>query len=85
MPHYLFFWAMLFLSCGYAIWRGNKYERLAGIICIAASIVSFIAHAPVHKRYLGVEDIAVGDSANPVCAEQPACHARSVPRPGTKH
>ena len=55
MPHYLIFWAMLILSCGYALWRGNKYERLAGLICISASLVSYLAHAPVHLHYLGVE------------------------------
>ena len=55
MPHYLIFWTMLILSCGYALWRGNKYERLAGLICISASVVSYLAHAPVHLRYLGVE------------------------------
>jgi hypothetical protein len=46
---------MLILSCGYALWRGNKYERLAGLICISASVVSYLAHAPVHLRYVGVE------------------------------
>jgi hypothetical protein len=35
-----FFWAFLFLSCGYALWRGRKYERLSALICILASILS---------------------------------------------
>jgi hypothetical protein len=55
MPHYLIFWGVLLLTCGYALLRGRKYEQLAGLICIAASIVSLLAHSPVHQRYLNVE------------------------------
>jgi hypothetical protein len=58
MPHYLIFWAILFATCGYALWRGGKYEQLAAVICITASIVSVLAHAPLHQRYMTVE---IGD------------------------
>ena len=58
MPRYLIFWAILLLTCGYALWRGRKYEQMAATICIAASVISVLARAPLHERYSGVE---VGD------------------------
>jgi hypothetical protein len=56
--HKYIFWALLLLTCGYALWRGRKYEQLAAVICIAASIISVLARAPLHQRYAGIE---VGD------------------------
>lgn len=50
-----FFWALLILTCGYALWRGRKYEQLSAIIFIGASVVSVVARSPVQQRYLGVE------------------------------
>jgi hypothetical protein len=35
-----FFWVFLFVTCGYALWRGRKYERLSAAICIIATILS---------------------------------------------
>jgi hypothetical protein len=35
-----FFWMFLFLTCGYALWRGGRYERMSALICILASILS---------------------------------------------
>lgn len=58
MPHYLIFWAILVATCGYALWRGRKYEQLAAIICIVASVTSVLARAPLHQRYAGLE---IGD------------------------
>ena len=55
MPHFLIFWAILFATCGYALWRGRKYEQLAAIVCIVASVASVLAHAPIPRRYAGVE------------------------------
>ena len=49
------YWTLLAISCGYALLRGRKYERLTAIICIVASIVSVLLRAPLHERYLGVE------------------------------
>ena len=49
------YWTLLAVSCGYALLRGRKYERLTAIICIVASIVSVLLRAPLHERYLGVE------------------------------
>jgi len=58
MPHKYIFWTLLLVTCGYAIWRGRKYEQLAAIICVAASVISVLARAPLHQRYAGVE---IGD------------------------
>lgn len=55
MPRYLIFWGILFITCGYALWRGRKYERLAAVICIAATVTSVLSHAPVNQRYTSVE------------------------------
>jgi hypothetical protein len=57
MPH-LFFWTLLLLTCGYALWRGRKYEQLSAVICIAASVFSVLFHSSWHQRYLGLE---IGD------------------------
>ena len=50
-----FFWAFLFVTCGYALWRGRKYEQLSALVFIAASIVSVLARTTGQARYLGVE------------------------------
>jgi len=58
MPRYIIFWAILVVTCGYALWRGRKYEQLAAAICIVASVTSVFAHTPLHQRYAGLE---IGD------------------------
>jgi hypothetical protein len=55
MAHYQLFWAFLLFTCGYALWRGNRYEKLTGLSCILATAVSVVAHAPLHERYVTVE------------------------------
>ena len=50
-----FFWAFLIVTCGYALWRGRKYEQLSAAVFIAASIVSVLARTTGQNRYLGVE------------------------------
>ena len=54
MTH-LHYWALLAISCGYALLRGRKYERLTAIICVMASAVSGLLRAPLHERYVHVE------------------------------
>jgi hypothetical protein len=53
--HKYIFWALLLLTCGYALWRGRKYEQLSAIVCIAASIVSVVARAGADDHYYGVQ------------------------------
>lgn len=55
MPHYLIFWAVLAVTCGYALLRGRRYEQYAALICIAASVISVVARSPLHHRYVGIE------------------------------
>jgi hypothetical protein len=55
MPHYLIFWTVLAVTCGYALLRGRRYEQYAALICIAASVISVVARSPVQHRYVGVE------------------------------
>lgn len=50
-----FFWALLILTCGYALWRGRKYEQLSALIFIAASVVSVLARSAAQEPYLGVQ------------------------------
>ena len=45
------FWALLFVTCGYALVRGRKYERIAALVFITASAVSVLAHASLWAGY----------------------------------
>lgn len=60
----ILFWLLLLVSCGYALWRGRKYERIAALVFVAATILSILGHSPLHSRYVGIEtsDLVV-DSA----------------------
>lgn len=49
------FWALLLVTCGYALWRGRKYEQLSALVFLTASVVSVLARSPMHERYLTVE------------------------------
>ena len=45
-----FFWAILLITCGYALWRGRKYEQLSALLFIAASVVSVLVRVPLLER-----------------------------------
>jgi hypothetical protein len=55
IPHWIIFWIVLLASCGYALWRGRKYERIAAVVFIGATVVSIILRSPLQDRYHGVE------------------------------
>jgi len=57
----ILFWVLLLVSCGYALWRGRKYERIAALVFIAATVLSILGHSPLRSRYVGIEtsDLAV--------------------------
>jgi hypothetical protein len=55
ISHQFIFRTLLVLSCGYALWRGNKDARIVGLICIAATIATRFAVSPISARYSGVE------------------------------
>lgn len=49
------FWTLLIVTCGYALWRGRKYEKIAASVFIAASLLSVIARAGPDGTYIGIE------------------------------
>jgi hypothetical protein len=51
----ILFWLLLVLSCGYALWRGRKYERIAALVFLAATILSILGHSPLRIRYVEIE------------------------------
>ncbi|MFL6763651.1 MAG: hypothetical protein ACJ8FO_00460 [Sphingomicrobium sp.] len=55
LPHWIIFWLVLFATCGYALWRGRRYERIAATVFIAATVVSILMRSPLHGRYYGIE------------------------------
>lgn len=54
-PRYLIFWTILLVTCGYALVRGRKYERIAAVVFLAATIVSVISHLSLQVRYQTVD------------------------------
>jgi hypothetical protein len=51
----ILFWLLLLVSCGYALWRGGKYERMAAMVFVAATVLSILGESPLRSRYVGVE------------------------------
>ena len=49
------FWLLLLVSCGYALWRGRKYERIAALVFVTATILSILGHSPLRGRYVEIE------------------------------
>jgi hypothetical protein len=55
LPHWIIFWIVLIVSCGYALWRGRRYERIAAVVFVAATILSILGHSPLRGRYVAIE------------------------------
>lgn len=59
------FWILLVLTCGYALWRGHKYEQMSALVCILASVVSTIwllllrRYHPVDYSTVEISDLVV--------------------------
>lgn len=51
MERYLIFWGILLICCGYALFRGRTYERLAAVLFLAATVLSVIAHMQLRAGY----------------------------------
>jgi hypothetical protein len=51
----ILFWLLLLASCGYALWRGRKYERIAALVFVTATILSILGHSPLRGRYVEIE------------------------------
>ena len=50
----ILFWLLLLISCGYALWRGRKYERIAAMVFIAATFLSILGH-PAQGKYATIQ------------------------------
>ena len=55
------FWTLLVVTCGYALWRGRKYEQLSALVFIAASVGSVVARSALQENYSAVarSDLAI--------------------------
>ena len=51
----ILFWTLLFLTCGYAFYRGGRYERIVAVVCIIGSIATVAVNAPLSQMYVRVE------------------------------
>ena len=55
----ILYWTLLILTCGYALYRGGRHERLVAMICIVATIVTVTVNSPVNRMYANVESGAL--------------------------
>lgn len=55
IPRYYIYWAILLLTCGYALWRGRSDERIVAAVCLLASVATPFAISPLQMRYASVE------------------------------
>ena len=55
MPRYLIFWAILLFCCGYALLKGRKYERIAAVVFLSATVISVAGHLTLQVRYLALD------------------------------
>ena len=49
------FWAILLVTCGYALWRGRSDERIVAAVCLAATFLTGFTVSPLQVRYASVE------------------------------
>ena len=55
LPHYIYFWGILLLTCGYALWRGRSDEKIAAAVCLGATIVTQLVMPPPEMRYSNLD------------------------------
>jgi nicotinamide riboside transporter PnuC len=55
IPRYYIFWGLLFLTCGYALWRGRSDERIVASVCLLATLATRFAVSPLQERYTSIE------------------------------
>lgn len=55
----ILYWSLLILTCGYALYRGGRYERLVAVICIAATFATIAVNSPLNRMYADVEQGAL--------------------------
>jgi hypothetical protein len=55
IPHYVIFWGILILTCGYALWRGRSDERTAAAVCLLATVATQLVIPPPSMRYTNID------------------------------
>ena len=55
----ILYWTLLILTCGYALHRGGRHERLVAVICIVATIATMAVNSPLNRMYATVEQGAL--------------------------
>jgi hypothetical protein len=55
----ILYWTLLILTCGYALYRGGRHERLVAVICIVATIATIAVNSPLNRMYADVEQGAL--------------------------
>lgn len=51
----ILFWTLLALTCGYAFYRGDRYERIVAAVCIFGSFATVAVNSPLNHMYVHVE------------------------------
>jgi len=55
----ILYWSLLILTCGYALYRGGRYERLVALICIVGTFATVTVNSPLNRMYANVEQGAL--------------------------
>ena len=55
ISRFYIFWAILLLTCGYALWRGRSDERIVALVCLLATLATRFLISPLQVRYASVE------------------------------
>jgi hypothetical protein len=55
IPHQYLFRGLLIATCGYALWRGRRDERIVALICLVATVATHAALSPLSVRYARIE------------------------------
>ncbi|HXH52497.1 MAG TPA: hypothetical protein VNH53_03585 [Sphingomicrobium sp.] len=51
----ILYWSLLIFTCGYAFYRGGRYERLVALVCLAGTVATITVNSPITERYVDVE------------------------------
>jgi hypothetical protein len=55
----ILFWTLLALTCGYAFYRGGRYERIVAVICVVGAFATVAVNSPLNRMYVHVESGAL--------------------------
>ncbi|HVL78580.1 MAG TPA: hypothetical protein VM346_04755 [Sphingomicrobium sp.] len=51
----ILYWTLLIFTCGYAFYRGGRYERLVALVCLAGTVATISVDTPLAERYVDFE------------------------------